>query len=45
MVASFFGMNVDLPFQHHPMAFFFALSLAVFLAGLTAFVFWKKRYF
>jgi magnesium transporter len=45
MVASFFGMNVGLPFQQHPMAFFFALSLAVFLAGLTAFVFWKKKYF
>ena len=45
MVASFFGMNVDLPFQHHPMAFIFALSLAVSLAGLTTFVFWKKRYF
>ncbi|WP_210366467.1 magnesium transporter CorA family protein [Bacillus sp. REN3] len=45
MVASFFGMNVDLPFQHHPQAFFFALSLALLLAGLTALIFWKKKYF
>jgi magnesium transporter len=45
MVASFFGMNVDLPYQQHPMAFFFALSLAILLAALTAFIFWKKKYF
>ncbi|KIY21380.1 MULTISPECIES: magnesium transporter CorA family protein [Mesobacillus] len=45
MVASFYGMNVDLPFQHSPHAFFLAISMAVLLAGLTAFIFWKKRYF
>ena len=45
MVASFFGMNVDLPFQHHPLAFILAIFLAVTMAGMTAFVFWKKKYF
>jgi magnesium transporter len=28
MVASFFGMNVDLPFQEHPMAYVFVLLIA-----------------
>lgn len=45
MVASFFGMNVDLPFQQHPWAFFLALALAFLLAGMTAFIFWMKKYF
>lgn len=45
MVASFFGMNVDLPFQQHPLAFYLALALAFLLAGLTALIFWKKKYF
>jgi len=45
MVASFYGMNVDLPFQHNPYAFILAISMAVLLAGLTAFIFWKKKYF
>lgn len=44
MVASFFGMNVELPFQHHAHAFFLAISIAFLLAGLTAFIFWKKKY-
>lgn len=45
MVASFYGMNVNLPFQHSPYAFILAISMAVLLAGLTAFIFWKKKYF
>ncbi|CAH0347133.1 MULTISPECIES: magnesium transporter CorA family protein [unclassified Bacillus (in: firmicutes)] len=45
MVASFFGMNVKLPFEHHPFAFIITLLIAVGLAGATAFVFWKKKYF
>lgn len=45
MVASFFGMNVKLPFEHHPYAFVLTLLIAVGLAGATSFVFWKKKYF
>lgn len=45
MVASFYGMNVDLPFGHNPYAFLFTLLIAITLAGTTAFIFWKKKYF
>ncbi|WP_374722831.1 CorA family divalent cation transporter, partial [Peribacillus tepidiphilus] len=45
MVASFYGMNVDLPFQHSPHAFFITLGIAVFLSTLTTIIFWKKRFF
>ncbi|NIQ06617.1 MAG: magnesium transporter CorA family protein [Candidatus Korarchaeota archaeon] len=36
IVASFFGMNVALPFQSHPHAFLIILLLSVFLAGSVA---------
>ncbi|MEC2056445.1 magnesium transporter CorA family protein [Peribacillus psychrosaccharolyticus] len=45
MVASFFGMNVNLPFSHHPHAFAITLTIAAGLASATAFFFWKKKYF
>ncbi|PLT35061.1 magnesium transporter CorA family protein [Bacillus sp. V5-8f] len=45
MVASFFGMNVKLPFEHNQFAFVITLLIAVGLAGATAFIFWKKKYF
>jgi magnesium transporter len=45
MVASFYGMNVNVPFQHSQFAFVITLLISIFLAGATAFVFWKKKYF
>jgi len=45
MVASFYGMNVDLPFQQAAYSFAIPLVFSVILAGLTAYVFWKKKYF
>ncbi|OOP69751.1 magnesium transporter, partial [Heyndrickxia oleronia] len=47
MVASFLGMNVHLPFnlENYPHAFQTAILFAIFLASMTAFVFWKKKYF
>ncbi len=45
MVSSFFGMNVDLPFQHERHAFTFIILIVVFLSSLTTFVFWKKKFF
>jgi magnesium transporter len=45
MVASFYGMNVELPFEHNQFAFIFTLLIAITLAGTTAFIFWKKKYF
>lgn len=45
MVASFFGMNVELPFQHKPYAFWLIILLVLFLSSLTTFIFWKKKIF
>ncbi len=45
MVASFFGMNVALPFANNPYAFIFTMLIALGLAGTVAFIFWKKKYF
>lgn len=45
MVSSFYGMNVDLPFQHHPHAFFIPVTIATILSTTTAIIFWKKRFF
>lgn len=45
MVSSFFGMNVDLPFQHNRYAFSFILLFVAFLSSLTTFIFWKKKFF
>lgn len=45
MVASFYGMNVPIPFQHYPHAFFVAIIISILLSSITAFIFWKKRFF
>ncbi|WP_243290782.1 magnesium transporter CorA family protein [Bacillus sp. FJAT-47783] len=45
LVASLYGMNVPLPFQHEPYAFFIPISISLILSFLIAFIFWKKRYF
>jgi magnesium transporter len=45
MVASFYGMNVDIPFQHVHHSYMAPLIISGFLTSLTAFIFWKKKYF
>jgi len=45
MVASFFGMNVNIPFQDYPHAFFIAMVISIIFASITAFIFWKKKFF
>lgn len=45
MVASFYGMNVGLPFQDKPYAFILIMLIAVFLSSLVTFIFWKKKFF
>ncbi|MGG3622036.1 magnesium transporter CorA family protein [Bacillus gobiensis] len=45
MVASFYGMNVDLPFQKNPHAFWLTILFAAILSSGTAIIFWKKRFF
>ncbi|MFZ3590249.1 magnesium transporter CorA family protein [Bacillus sp. DJP31] len=45
MVASFYGMNVLIPFQYYPYSFFVAISISFILSSVTAVIFWKKRFF
>lgn len=45
IVASFFGMNVHLPFQENPFAFSLIILIALILSGFTTFIFWKKKFF
>ena len=45
MVASFYGMNVPIPFQDYPYAFFVAIIISFVLSSITAIIFWKKRFF
>lgn len=45
MVASFFGMNVTVPFAGYKHAFGLIMVIAAALSCTTAVVFWKKRYF
>lgn len=45
MVASFFGMNVHVPFEGYKHAFGLIMVIAAALSCTTAVVFWKKRYF
>jgi magnesium transporter len=45
MIASFFGMNVELPFQHNSYAFSIILLIVLLLSCVTIFIFWKKKLF
>jgi magnesium transporter len=44
LVASFYGMNVGLPFQHHPAAFGLVLATSVSASALVAIFFWRRRW-
>jgi magnesium transporter len=45
MVASFYGMNVGIPFQHIAHGWIIPILMSGLLTGLTALIFWKKKYF
>ncbi|KAF0107800.1 MAG: magnesium transporter [Anaerolineaceae bacterium] len=45
MIFSFFGMNVDLPVQSHPLAFIFILLFSMILIGVAVYVFAKRDWF
>jgi magnesium transporter len=44
MIASLYGMNVPLPYQHYPHAFTVIILLSILLSSITAMIFWKKKY-
>lgn len=45
MVASFFGMNVELPFQHSPFAFTIAIGLSIILSVIGVILLQRKNMF
>jgi magnesium transporter len=42
IIASFYGMNVGLPFQESPLAFFYTLLISLFISAVIAMIFLKK---
>ncbi len=42
VVASFFGMNVHIPFEDHPLAFLFIFLLSLGISMTAAFVFYQR---
>ncbi|MDK2958396.1 MAG: magnesium transporter [Synergistaceae bacterium] len=42
-VASFWGMNVHMPFGGHPHGFWIVLAISALFAGSSAFLLWKKH--
>jgi len=45
LVASIYGMNVELPFQHLPHAFFITIGLSFCLSSVGVLIFLKNRWF
>jgi len=45
MVASFWGMNVDVPFKDHPGGFVFVIVIAFVISSLSFWGLWKKNMF
>lgn len=45
MISSFYGINVALPFDHHPQAYLIILGISVAASGGLFIFFWKKKWF
>ena len=45
LIASFYGMNVELPLAHHPFAFVIIFTLTIFISAAMAWYFLKKNWF
>jgi magnesium transporter len=45
IVASFYGMNVTLPGESHPLAFTSVVGVAVALTAVATFIFYKRDWF
>ena len=45
IVASFYGMNVALPGETHPLAFIFVIGLSLALTAVATFIFYKRDWF
>lgn len=45
MIASFWGMNVDVPFRDHPGGFIYVVTIAFIVSFLSVWGLWKKNLF
>ncbi len=45
LVASVYGMNIELPFQHSPQAFSIVMTFSFLLSIICVVLFWKKNFF
>ncbi|MCU0632881.1 MAG: magnesium transporter CorA family protein [Methanolinea sp.] len=45
LVASIYGMNVELPYQHTPYAFLFTVAISMALSAVGIIIFWRKEFF
>jgi magnesium transporter len=45
LFSSIYGMNVALPFQESPFAFFLVIGLSVITAIIGIAIFWRKQFF
>ena len=45
LVASIYGMNIELPFQHSPYAFFITMGFSFFMSLIVVYIFIKKKMF
>lgn len=45
LIASIYGMNVELPFQYSPNAFLITMILSFFLSIIGILIFWKRKWF
>ena len=45
LVASIYGMNLDLPFQHSPYAFWITMGITAVLSVIGIGIFWRKEFF
>jgi magnesium transporter len=45
IVASFYGMNVSLPGENHPLAFLHVIVISIVLIAIAIFIFYKRKWF
>lgn len=45
LIASFYGMNVDIPYSHGRYSFYFPVMLSIIVSALVSFYFSKRRWF
>jgi len=45
IVAAFYGMNVSLPGEEHPLAFLTVFGISIVISALAAFIFYKRDWF